>query len=308
MRAVDRPDITPELVSRLVAHEFPQWADLPVSRVELDGWDNKTFRLGPTMSVRLPSADVYVAQIDKEHRWLPVLGRDLPLPIPEPLAKGGPALGFPFPWSVYRWIDGETATSATVADRTQFARDLAAFLTALHACDAGEGPAAGAHSHTRGGPVAVWDDQTRDALDRLSGEIDVAGATEVWDEALDSRWDRPPVWVHGDITGSNLLVRRGRLSAVIDFGCSAVGDPACDTAIAWTFFAGESRAQFKSLVPVDDATWARGRGWALWKALIEIVPDLSKPGRAERSATRFGWRHSPRQIVDEVITDQRCTA
>jgi aminoglycoside phosphotransferase (APT) family kinase protein len=301
---VDRPDITPELVSRLVAHEFPEWADLPVSRVELDGWDNTTFRLGTTMSVRLPSAHIYVAQIDKEHRWLPVLGRDLPLPIPEPLAKGGPALGFPFPWSIYRWIDGETATDATVADRTQFARDLAAFLTALHACDAGDGPAAGAHSHTRGGPVAAWDNHTRDALDRLSGEIDVAGATEVWNEALDSRWDRPPVWVHGDITGSNLLVRRGRLSAVIDFGCSAVGDPACDTAIAWTFFTGESRAQFKSLVPVDDATWARGRGWALWKAVIEIVRDLSAPGHAQRAATRFGWRHSPRQIVDEVIADQ----
>jgi aminoglycoside phosphotransferase (APT) family kinase protein len=302
---VDRPDITPELVSRLVAHEFPQWADLPVSRVELDGWDNKTFRLGTTMSARLPSADIYVAQIDKEHRWLPVLGRDLPFRIPEPLAKGRPALGFPFPWSVYRWIDGETAADATVADLTQFASDLAHFLTALHACDAAEGPAAGSHSHARGGPVAVWDTQTRDALEGLSGEIDVAGATEVWDEALDSWWDQPPVWVHGDITGSNLLVRRGRLSAVIDFGCSAVGDPACDTAIAWTFFADESRSLFKSLVPVDDATWARGRGWALWKALIELVRDPSTPPHAERSATRFGWRHSARQIVDEVISDQR---
>jgi aminoglycoside phosphotransferase (APT) family kinase protein len=302
---VDRPDITPELVSRLVAHEFPQWADLPVSGVDLDGWDNKTFRLGSTMSVRLPSADIYVAQIDKEHRWLPVLGGDLPLPIPEPLAKGSPALGFPFPWSVYRWINGDTATDATVADLTQFAQDLARFLSALHACNATDGPASGAHSFARGGPVSVWDTQTRDALERLDGEIDVAGATEVWAEALGSRWTQPPVWVHGDITGSNLLVLRGRLCAVIDFGCSAVGDPACDTTIAWTFFIGESREMFKSLVPVDDATWARGRGWALWKAVIEIGRDVSAPGHAQRAATRFGWRHSPRQIVDEVIADQR---
>lgn len=302
---MDKEAITPEVVSRLVAVQFPQWADLPVSRVELDGWDNTTFRLGTTMSVRLPSADVYVAQIDKEHRWLPVLGRDLPVRIPEPLAKGAPTLGFPRPWSVYRWISGDTATDVTVRDLNQFADDLAAFLTALYGCDTTDGPAAGKHSHTRGGPVSVWDDQTRDALERLRGEIDVAGATAVWEAAVDSTWEHAPVWVHGDVTGSNLLVQGGRLSAVIDFGCSAVGDPACDTTIAWTFFAGESRAAFRAQLPVDDATWVRGRGWALWKALIELVRDPSTPGHAERSATRFGWRQSARQIVDEVIADQR---
>jgi aminoglycoside phosphotransferase (APT) family kinase protein len=305
LQALDRADITPELVSRLVAQQFPQWADLPVSRVELDGWDNTTFRLGTTMSARLPTADAYVAQIDKEHRWLPILRGDLPLPIPEPLAKGTPALGFPRPWSIYRWIGGEPATDETVSSLTQFAGDLAAFLTALYSCDATDGPAAGPHSHSRGGPVTVWDRQTRDSLDRLSREIDAAGATEVWEAAVDAKWEQPPVWVHGDITGSNLLVQGGRLSAVIDFGCSAVGDPACDTTIAWTFFAGESRRAFKSQLPVDEATWARGRGWALWKALIVHVDDLSTPGHAKRSAARLGWRHCARQIVDDVIADHR---
>ena len=292
-------------MSRLVARQFPQWADLPVSLVELDGWDNTTFRLGTTMSVRLPSADAYVAQIDKEHRWLPIFRGDLPLSIPEPLAKGEPALGFPRPWSIYRWIVGETATDETVSSLTQFADDLAAFLTALYSCDATDGPAAGPHSHWRGSPVTVWDSQTRDSLDRLSREIDAAGATEVWEAAVDARWEQPPVWVHGDITGANLLVQGGRLSAVIDFGCSAVGDPACDTTIAWTFFAGESRTAFKSQLPVDEGTWARGRGWALWKALIELVADLSTPGHAQRSASRLGWRHSARQIVDDVIAEHR---
>lgn len=204
---MNKADITPELVSRLVAQQFPQWSDLPVARVELDGWDNTTFRLGTTMSVRLPSADWYVAQIDKEHRWLPVLRNDLPLRIPEPLGKGAPALGFPRPWSIYRWIDGETATDETVGNLTRFARDLAAFLTALYGCDATDGPAAGSHSHTRGGPVSVWDSQTRDALERLGPEIDAAGATEVWEAAVDARWKQPPVWVHGDVAGSNLLVQ-----------------------------------------------------------------------------------------------------
>jgi aminoglycoside phosphotransferase (APT) family kinase protein len=302
---LDKADITPDLVSRLVARQFPQWADLAVSRVELDGWDNTTFRLGTTMSVRLPSADAYVAQIDKEHRWLPILRGELPLPIPEPLAKGAPALGFPRPWSIYRWISGETATDHTVGDLTQFARDLAAFLAALYGCDATDGPVAGAHSHERGGPVSVWDRQVRDMLDGLGGEIDATGATDVWEAAVDARWEQPPVWVHGDITGTNLLVRRGRLSAVIDFGCSAVGDPACDMTVAWTFFAGESRAMFKSQLPVDEATWARGRGWALWKVLIDLVADLSTPGHAAWAAIRMGWRQSPVQIVEDVIADHR---
>ncbi|MEX2373939.1 MAG: aminoglycoside phosphotransferase family protein [Dehalococcoidia bacterium] len=292
-------------MARLVAAQFPQWADLPVSPVELDGWDNTTFRLGDTMSVRLPSANAYVAQVEKEHRWLPVLGPGLPLPIPEPLALGVPALGFPRPWSVYRWIEGEPATARTVDDLGRFAGDLAAFLAALYRCDAGDGPAAGAHSHSRGAHVSAWDAQTRDAIERLGNGIDGDGAAEVWRAAVESRWEQAPVWVHGDVTGANLLVRNGRLSAVIDFGCSATGDPACDTTIAWTFLDGKSRALFMSQLPVDAATWARGRGWALWKALLELVGDLAEPGRAERSAARFGWRRSPREVVDEVIADHR---
>lgn len=298
-------DITRELVGRLVASQFPQWADLPVSPVELDGWDNTTFRLGTTMSVRLPSADAYVAQIDKEHRWLPILRPQLPRPIPEPLARGAPALGFPRPWSVYRWIEGETATAETVADRTQFAHDLAAFLAALYRCDVADGPVAGPHSFSRGGPVTVWDAAVREAIERLAPQIDVAAVSAVWAAAVDAGPARSPVWVHGDVTGANLLVRDGRLRAVIDFGCSAVGDPACDTTIAWTFFSGASRAAFMSQLPVDEATWARGRGWALWKALIELAKDLATPGHAARAAVRVGWRLSARQIVDDLIADSR---
>jgi aminoglycoside phosphotransferase (APT) family kinase protein len=302
---VKKADITPELVARLVAQQFPPWADLPISPVELDGWDNSTFRLGTTMSVRLPSADIYVAQIDKEHRWLPVLRDHLPLPIPEPLAKGVPGLGFPRPWSVYRWIDGEIATAETVGDLEQFARDLAGFLSALNRCDATDGPEAGSHSHLRGCRVAVWDSMTRGSLEHLGGVIDTAGATEVWEAALASRWQRPPVWAHGDVAATNLLVREGRLHAVLDFGCSATGDPACDTVIAWTFFSGASRAAFVSALAVDEATWARGRGWALWKALLELVTDQSDPGHAERATVRQGWRFGPRRIVDDLIAEHR---
>jgi aminoglycoside phosphotransferase (APT) family kinase protein len=124
---VNKADITPGLVSRLIAGQFPQWAHLPVRPVDLDGWDNATFRLGDEMSVRLPSAPQYEAGVDKEHRWLPLLAPLLPLPVPQPLARGAPGCGFPRQWSVYRWLTGQHATRENVTDLSQFAIDLAAF-------------------------------------------------------------------------------------------------------------------------------------------------------------------------------------
>jgi aminoglycoside phosphotransferase (APT) family kinase protein len=269
-----KADITADLVSRLVADQFPQWAGLPVRPVEADGVDNSTFRLGQTMSVRLPSADVYVEQVDKEHRWLPVLAAQLPLPIPEPLAKGVPGNGFPRPWSVYRWIDGDPATAEGIADMPGFAADLADFLVALYQIDPVGGPRPGTHNFFRGGPVAVYDGETQDALAALRGQIDTALAAEVWQAALRASQQGPPVWFHGDAQPGNLLVRDGKLSAVIDFGTSGVGDPACDTTIAWTFLSGESSRIFIERLPFDEATWARGRGWAIWKAMIVLVGAL----------------------------------
>ena len=269
-----KADITADLVSQLIADQFPQWAGLPVRPVEADGVDNTTFRLGQTMSVRLPSADAYVEQVYKEHRWLPVLAAQLPLPIPEPLAKGVPGNGFPRPWSVYRWIDGDPATAEGVADMPGFAADLADFLVALYQIDPAGGPGPGTHNFFRGGPVAVYDRETQDALAALQGQIDTVLAAEVWQAALRATRQGPPVWFHGDAQPGNLLLRDGRLSAVIDFGTSGVGDPACDTTIAWTFLSGESSRIFKQRLPFDEATWVRGRGWAIWKAMIVLVEAL----------------------------------
>ena len=289
-------DINVALVRRLIAAQFPRWADLPIRPVTFDGWDNRTFHLGADMSVRLPSAPGYVAQVAKEQRWLPRLAPFLPLPIPVPLAQGRPGAGYPWPWSVYRWLDGEIATGARIADRGQFATALAQFLTALQGIDPRGGPPPGAHNFDRGGPLTVYDAETRQAIAALEGEIDTAQATAVWEAALGATWPGVPVWVHGDVAVGNLLVQVGRLSAVIDFGCAAVGDPACDLVIAWTFFSGASRAAFRAGVPVESAAWARGRGWALWKALITLAGTRhSDPGRAAEA----------RRVVAEVLADHR---
>jgi aminoglycoside phosphotransferase (APT) family kinase protein len=271
---VRKADITADLAARLIADQFPRWADLPIRPVEVDGVDNTTFRLGQTMSVRLPSAERYREQVDKEHRWLPILAPQLPLPIPEPLAKGAPGCGYPWSWSVYRWIDGAPATAEGIADMPKFAADLADFLTALYRAGPAGGPGPGTHNFFRGGPVAVCDDQTQAALAALDGHIDTGLAAEVWQAALRSVFPGPPVWFHGDAQPGNLLVRDGRLSAVIDFGTAGVGDPACDATIAWTFLSGESRDVFKERMPFDEATWVRGRGWAIWKAMIVLVRSL----------------------------------
>ena len=263
-----RAGIDAALVRRLIAQQFPQWADLPVTPVKIDGWDNRTYRLGTELTARLPTHESYTAAIDKEHEWLPVLAPYLPVAIPEAVAKGSPGEGYPYHWAIRRWIDGETATVENIADLDEFARSIAEFILALQSVDATGGPVAGAHSFYRGAPPEYYHDETVEALAVLKGRIDADLAREVWDAAVATSWDRPPVWFHGDIASGNLLVRDGRLSAVIDFGTSGVGDPACDLVIAYTFFAGDSRETFRAAVGQDRDTWARARGWALWKALI----------------------------------------
>ena len=284
------------LVRRLVAPQFPQWKDLPVRSVKNQGWDNRTFHLGEDMLVRMPSAEHYAAQVEKEQRWLPKLAPLLPLPIPAPLAIGKPAEGYPWKWSINRWLPGEAATSAPIADLRDFAKSLAQFLLVLQRIDSTGGPLAGPHSFYRGGSLQNYDTETRQALVELSGKIDVHAATEVWETALATTWQGSPVWVHGDVSSGNLLVEDGQLCAVIDFGQLAIGDPACDLAIAWTFFEGESREVFRAMLPLDEGTWARGRGWTLWKFLIVAA------GHTDWDAAEAA---QPWRILEEVIADHK---
>jgi len=257
------------------------------------------FRLGEHLSVRLPSAERYVAAVEKEHEWLPRLAPFLPLTIPVPVAIGEPDEGYLWRWSVYRWLEGETATAENIADLNAFAAMLAEFLVALWRIDSAGGPPAGAHSFFRGASLAVYDDQTRQAIEVLGDRVDGSAVRRVWDAALAVPYRGKPVWFHGDVAITNLLTKNKRLDAVIDFGTSGVGDPACDLAIAWTFFDAKTRQVFRARTSVDDEAWARGRGWALWKALIV----LAQYGASRADATTI-WTQNPvtgRSVVDEVI-------
>ncbi|MGQ3018081.1 aminoglycoside phosphotransferase family protein [Phenylobacterium sp.] len=268
---VERVKVDEATVRALVADQFPQWTDRPITRVKPGGWDNRTFRLGEDLLVRMPAAAHYIAQVEKEQMWLPRLAPRLPLQIPAPVAVGAPGHGYPFPWSICAWIEGETVAAAGSLDHGLLAEDLADFLLALHAIDASDGPAAGPHNFHRGGDPAVYDGQTRAAAQTLGGQINGAAALALWDAALATRWARPPVWIHGDVAPGNLLVRNGRLAAVIDFGTCGVGDPACDLAFAWTVLEDGGREAFRERLGLDDDTWLRGQAWALWKALIVVA-------------------------------------
>lgn len=288
-------DVDVALVQRLVASQFPQWAGLDVASVEDDGWDNWTFRLGERMKVRLPSDHGYVEQAEKEALWLPLLAAQLPLAVPAPLALGAPEFGYPWQWSVYDWLGGASARRETVADKTQLASDLAGFLIALQQIDASGGPAPGRHNYQRGAAVmAVYGDEARRSVDALAARIDRAGAHAVLD-AAEGAITAAPCWVHGDVAIGNLLMRAGRLSGVIDFGCLCVGDPACDLVIAWLFFDGDSRAAFQSAMPADAAMWARARGWALWKAAL--VLSAGSPTNPEENP--------PLEVIEAVIAEHR---
>lgn len=222
--------------------------------------------------MRLPSAAAYVGSVEKELAWLPRLAPALPLPIPVPVAAGAPSARYPWPWSVRRWIEGTPAAMTAVADPELVAGQLGGFLRALQEVDPTDGPPLGPENFHRGGDLAAYDDETRRATALLAGVVDCDAVSRVWDDALATRWDGPPVWFHGDVAPGNLLLDdSGRLCAVIDFGQFGVGDPACDLAIAWTLLRGRAREVFRTAMLVDEPMWLRGRGWALWKALSTIM-------------------------------------
>jgi len=270
----DQPAVDAVLVQRLIASQHPQWAGLPIERVASDGTTNAIYRLGPVAAVRLPLVRYGEQAIDVEGRWLPQIAPGLPLTVPAQLATGEPDAGYPFRWSVHRWIEGEPVSHAPVEDLVTLAESLAAWLAALHRIDTTGERDAALHD-LRGAPLALRDAETRRGLATLAVELDVDAALAVWEDALRAeRWKRPPVWAHGDLLAGNLLVRDGRLAAVIDFAGLGVGDPACDLMIAWGLFSGASRAAFREALRdgmgLDEATWARGRGHALYHAAIYI--------------------------------------
>ncbi|MGH4035812.1 aminoglycoside phosphotransferase family protein [Actinomycetota bacterium Odt1-20B] len=289
------PAVDAALAGRLVARQFPEWAGLPLRLVDPAGSDHVIYRLGRALAVRLPRHAGAVGQAAKELRWLPRLAPRLPLAVPEPVGVGEPDLGYPWPWAVSRWLDGEVATVAALGDSTEAAVELAGFLTALQSVPP-EADLVGADDPDgtpAASPLAGRDHATRAAIAKVAGgaggpaAFDARAMNELWDAALSAPgWERPAVWFHGDLHTGNLLTVDGRLSAVIDFGELGVGDPACDLTIAFTLMSPRSREVFRAALDVDDATWERGRGWALATGLNAYTAYAAVNPRVAEQTTR----------------------
>ena len=282
----DEADIDTALVRRLVAGRFPEWADLPIEPVPSSGTDHAMFRLGDELAVRLPRRPGAAQDVERERRWLPRLAPNLPVTVPEPVAMGGPAEGYPHPWAVCRWLPG---TNPATAD-DGFASDLAAFVHALREVAPADAPAA-----SRGVPLATRDEPTRAALAQSADLVDTAPLTRLWDEALRlPAWDGRPTWLHGDLSPGNLLVRHGRLSAVIDWSTAGVGDPTVDLVVAWNLLPAGTRAAFRAAVAADEVTWLRGRAWAMSIAIIQLPYYVeTNPALAANS----------RHVLEQVLAD-----
>ncbi|GIF50038.1 aminoglycoside phosphotransferase (APT) family kinase protein [Asanoa ferruginea] len=263
--------VTGELVTRLVAAQFPHWAGWPLTPVASSGTVNALFRLGTDLVVRLPRVDWSLGATETEGTWLPLLAPRLPVAIPEQVAVGVPGEGYPWPWAVYRWLPGTVPVEDKLTDPLGLAADLAAFVRAMRAVDLADAPAA-----YRGGGHSLLDPPARAALAGLAGLLDPAELAAIG-AALDADlgvpdYAGPPVWLHADLMPGNLLVdSRGRLAAVIDFATLGVGDPSCDLIVAWNLLTPEGREVFRAALGVDEPTWRRGRGRALAIAVIALV-------------------------------------
>lgn len=287
------PDETPvdlALVRGLLAAQFPQWAGLTVEPVDSSGTDNAMYRLGGDMAVRLPRIDWAAGNVEREQQWLPLLAPLLPVPVPVPLGKGKPADGYPWDWSIVRWLKGENPIVNDIASPDRLGEDLAEFIIALRQIDPTHGPPAG-----RGVPLSTRDTPTRDAIEQLHGIIDTAAVTSAWESALSlPEWSGPVTWLHGDLSPGNILITNHRLSGVIDFGGLGVGDPTVDLIVAWNMLPTAARSTFRAALQVDDATWKRGRGWALSIALIQL-PYYKDTNPALAANARY--------VIREVLSD-----
>lgn len=289
--------VTLTLAKKLIASQFPEYAHLPVCEVEQQGHDNRTYRIGKDMLIRLPTAESYALKVPIEQALLPKLAKHLNVAIPLPIKVGSPSDDYPYPFSIYKWLEGKSANHVELDDKTlqKLAFELAAFLKELQRITDVEGPPPGQHNWWRGDHISVYDKSAREQIANLTGIINIDSALALWESACDIQWQKKPVWIHGDFSAGNILIKDNRLSGIIDFGGIAMGDPACDLVITWTYLSGKARDIFKREIDLDNDTWLRARAWALWKATYE----LSKFEDKENSEAII-----QKKIIKSVLNDK----
>ncbi|QLE78368.1 aminoglycoside phosphotransferase family protein [Francisella sp. Scap27] len=274
-------DVTLKLADKLIKNQFPEYSHLGLKSVEKQGHDNRTYKIGNDLLIRLPTAESYALKVPLEQDLLPKLAKYITTSIPTPIKMGVPSDDYPHPFSIYRWLDGRSANNITLDGQSleKLAFKLATFLKELQAITDLEGPGPGQHNYWRGDHISVYDSGARKQIANLADVIDSNSALKLWERACGTKWNKAPIWIHGDFAVGNILIKDDKLSGVIDFGCTAMGDPACDLVIAWTLFEGESRRIFIREMDHSNDTWLRARAWTLWKATFELcnIEDKNSP-------------------------------
>ncbi|MCF6767594.1 aminoglycoside phosphotransferase family protein [Thiotrichales bacterium 19S11-10] len=285
-----------ELAKKLIHIQFPEYDNLPIVPVIKQGHDNKTYRVGSDMLIRMPTAESYALKVPIEQELLPKLAKHLSVEIPIPIKMGLPTDDYPYPFSIYKWLNGKSANHLSFDDKTleNIAFKLANFLKELQKITGFQGPEPGQHNWWRGDHVSVYDEGARNQIANLVGIIDSNKALDLWEQACATKWERSPVWIHGDFAVGNILIKDNKLSGVIDFGGIAMGDPACDLVIAWTFLKGNSRRIFQEAMELDNETWLRAKAWALWKATYELC---NSPNKSSMDVTL------QIKIINEILDD-----
>ena len=270
--------IDENLVKNLIESGFPKYSNLSITPVKQQGHDNRTFHLGNEMLIRVPSSKRYAKKVSKEQEWLPKISPNVSFKIPKPIHIGKPSKDYPYNWSIYEWIPGESLNllPKDKVNLEEVAKKLAKFIKELHKIDVSGAPKAGKSTFYRGCSPKFYDDDTRNYLDKLRNIIDYPKALKIWENAINSEWEKNPVWIHGDLAIGNILIKDNKVNAIIDFSGMAIGDPACDIVLYWNLFDKGSKDIFRSELDLDKDTWNRARGWALWKASFEIINSENK--------------------------------
>lgn len=270
-------EIGHELLLTMLKEFLPEFAEEQIEYVGA-GWDNEIHRVGADHAIRMPRRKAAARLIENEQRWLPELAPILPLPIPAPIFAGHGAFGYPWAWSLVPWFPGVPLAHSPALDQAQLIDDLSNFLNSLHVPAHEDAPS----NEFRGVPLAERDKGLRRNLANTEG-VDSEAVLELWESLVDGpAWGGEPIWLHGDLHPLNLLVRSGRLSAVIDFGDVTSGDPACDIAVAWMLFDDEGRSAFRTALRIDGRsvdihTWNRARAWALSLAVAYLANSADEP-------------------------------
>ena len=288
--------ITTKLIKRLIDVQFPEYNNLKIKAVKKQGWDNRTFRLGKEKLLRLPSGEYYSEKIIKENNFLPKLAPYLTTRISKPLKIGKPSDIYPFNFAIYDWIEGTSANHLQFSNKElqMIAKDLTVFLNELHCINNLNGPLPGKHNGWGGGELNLFDKDTKNQIGKLRNIINKTKSLDLWEQAKSSKWNKKPVWIHGDFYSGNFLIQNNKLTGVIDFGGIAKGDPAKDLVIAWTFLKNESREIFKNNMMYDSHTWIRAKGWVLWKATFELCKTQDKNSEYAKSQIK---------IINDILID-----